>query len=691
MSLRRSPLPALLLVLACARPAPPASAPAAAVPQGTVAVDRAAMDPVVAPGDDFYLHAAGGFMKSAVIPPDRSGTGAFLRVFETVEGRNRALVEAAAKAGAPAGTVTRKVGDLYLSYMDEATIERRGLAPLRPALDRIAGLADRRALAAELGATVRADVDIMNCTWMWTSRPLGLWVEQDMQDPAHNAAYLVQGGLGLPDCSYYLDDSPRLAEGRQQYRAHLARMFLLAGFDRAEARAERVVAFETRLAATHASREDSGQVERGRNRWTRADLEARAPGLDWAAFLAAAGLDRQPGFVVWQPTAVTGLAAAAAQEPLETWRDYLAVRAVERAAPYLTRALADESFAFHGTVLSGTPEQLPRWKRGLEVVDRVIGEGLGQLYVEQYFPARSKAEILVMVENIRAAFGRRIDALHWMAPETRASARAKLAALQVGIGYPDRWRDHGGLTIAADDLFGNVERGSRFEYRRNLAKLGQAPDRGEWCFLPHEVNAVNLPVRNGIQFPAGFMEPPFFDARATPAAKYGALGAVIGHEISHSFDDQGALFDAQGRLASWWTEADLAHFQAAGLALSKQYDAYRPFPDLGVNGKLTLGENIADLAGLAAAHDAWRASLGGRDAPVVDGFTGEQQFFLAFAQTWEEKEREPSARRALMTDGHAPGHYRALTVRNLDAWYPAFGVREGQALWLAPEARVRVW
>jgi putative endopeptidase len=693
MILRTALILSLTALIACAGDKPAARATAAPTPTTAAArgVELAAMEPAVKPGEDFYAYANGAFMRTAEIPPDRASTGAFLRVFETVEARTRAIVEEAARGDAPAGSDARKIGDLYSTYMDEAAIEAKGLEPLRPTLVRIASLGDDRALAAELGGTVRADVDIFNCTNLTTSRPLGVWIEQDLNEPSRNTVYLVQGGLGLPDRDYYLDASPRLAGIRAQYRAHLEKVFALAGLPDSGPRAERVLAFETKLAATHGSRQDAGDVQKGNHPWSRAELEQRASGLDWGAFLRAAALDRQPAFIAWQPAALTGLAALVKSEPLATWKDYLTARALDRAAPFLTKAFVDESFAFYDTVLTGTPQQRARWKRGLDVVDRAVGEAVGRIYVQRHFPPEAKAEVQGMVRNIRDAFARRIDALDWMAPATKARAKEKLSVLEVGIGYPNRWIDYGGLEIVKGDLLGNVERAQLFEYRRQLAKLGKTPDRAEWCMLPHTVNAVNLPVRNALNFPAGFMEPPFYDRGATAAVKYASIGSTIGHEISHSFDDQGALFDARGKLDNWWTPADLARFEAAAQKLVAQYDAYKPFPDAAVNGKLTLSENIADLAGLAAAYDAWRASLGGPAPPRVDGLDGEQQFFVGYAQTWQTKTREVALRRQLLTDGHAPDRFRAVTVRNVDPWYAAFDVQPGEALYLAPADRVRVW
>ena len=670
-------------------PAPTTAATAAATPAS--GLDLAGLDHATVPGDDFYGYANGAWQRGAVIPPERSFSGPFLTVVDTVAARTRAIDEEAARAGGAPGSEQQQVGDYYASFMDEAGIEALGLTPLAPELARLAALADKQALARELGSSIRADVDPLNATNFQTDHVLGLWVEQDLNAPARNAPCLLQGGLGLPDRSYYLEESEHFAALRAAYQKHLATMFGLAGFTDPEGRAGRVLAFETRLARTHASRTDSGDVAKGNNPWTRADFDRKAPGLDWAAFLGAAGLDRQADFIVWHPGAVAGLAALVKGEPLETWKEYLAARAVEHAAPFLPRAFVQERFAFYGTTLRGTPQLLERWKRATDFTDEALGDAVGKTYAARHFPAGARRELQEMVAQLVAAFGRRVDELDWMAPATKAQARAKLATLKVGVAYPDRWRSYAGLVVVRGDALGNALRSERFEYRRALGKLALPPDRDEWVMLPQTVNAVNLPVRNALNFPAGFLEPPFYDRTASPAVKFAAIGAVIGHEISHSFDDQGSLFDATGKLSNWWTAEDLAHFEAAGARLVAQYDAYRPFPDLAVNGKLTLGENIADLAGLAVAYDGWRASLDGKQAPVLDGLTGDQQFFLSYAQTWRIKERDQALRESIQTDGHAPGAYRAQTVRNLDAWYEAFGARPGQALYLAPAERVRVW
>ncbi len=654
-------------------------------------IDLTAMDRSVKPGDDFFLHANGAWYAKAQIAPDRALTGVSVRMTEEVERRTRGLLEEASSSGAQAGSTAQRIGDFYASYLDEAAIEARGLAPLAPELERIGKIQDARALAGYLGASIRADVDALNSTNFSSVHVLGLWVEQDLNEPSRYAAYLLQGGLGMPDRSYYLDAAPRMEALRKAYVLHLVTLLQKAGIADAEARAGRAFALEMKIAATHASRADSADVTKGNNPWARGEFAASAPGMDWDAFFAAAGLDRQAAFIVWHPGAMKGLGALAKGESLEVWRDYLTVRAIDHASPVLPKALAEERFAFYGKALRGTETPPPRWRLACNVTSDALGEALGKGYVERYFQPETKRAVETMVANILAAFGRRIDSLPWMAPSTKAKAKEKLATLKIGVGHPAVWRDYSALSVVRGDALGNFERAELFEYRRNLLKLGRAVDRDEWTMVPHIVNAVNLPVRNAIHFPAGILTPPFFDPSATAAANYASIGAVIGHEISHSFDDQGAKFDARGRFTDWWTPEDLAHFEASGAALVAQYNAYKPFPDATINGKLTLSENIADLAGLAVAYDAWHASLGGAPAPVQDGLSGEQQFFLAYAQGRQTKMRDQTLRSRLATDGHAPAHWRALTVRNIDAWYAAFEVRSTEPLFLAPSARVRVW
>jgi putative endopeptidase len=656
---------------------------------GSFGFDAAGMDRKVAPGDDFYRHANGAWLDATEIPPDRSSYGLFTRLADLSSDRTREIIERAAKA--PSSDEERKIGDAYAAFMDEAAIEARGATPLRPELDRIAGLRDRKALSAELGGTLRADVDALNTGDMTTDRLLGLWVTADLDQPDRTAAYLFQGGLGLPDRDYYLDKGARFAEIRARYAQHVAAMLRLAGLSDPDARARRVIALERRIAQVHWSRNDSQDIVKAHNRWTPDLLVRRAPGIDWKVYLVAAGLDRRTEIMVWQPSALIGISRLVKSQPLQTWKDYLAYHAIERGAPFLSRAFVDEAFAFGGAFLTGTAQQRDRWKRAVDFTGVALGDAIGRLYVAKYFPPEAKAAADDMVKNIVAALGQRIEALAWMKPETRARAREKLATLQVGIGHPASWQDYGGLEIRRDDAHGNAERASRFELARALAKLDRPYDRSEWFMVPQQVNALNSPQQNSIIFPAAILQPPFFDPHADPAVNYGGIGTVIGHEIVHSFDDVGAQFDARGKLANWWTAEDLTRFRAAGKALAAQYGAYRPFPDLALDGELTLGENIADVAGVTIAHGGYRLSLGGREAPVIDGFTGDQRFFLGFAQVWRRKYREPALRQLVLTDGHSPGQFRAAAARNVDAWYGAFDVKPGQKLYLAPDQRVQVW
>ena len=663
---------------------------AAAPATGSHGLDVAGMDRSVVPGDDFFRYVNGGWLKTTEIPPDRSSWGPGEALAELTAERNAALIRDAS-ASAAAGTEARKIGDYYACFMDEAGIEQRGLKPLEPGFRRIAAIKDRAGLARALGETLRADVDILNNTHLHTENLFGLWVAQDLDDPARYSPFLLQGGLVMPDRDYYLNPSQKMAAIRERYQAHIAAVLNLAQLPDAQAQAARIFELERRMAQLHWDRAQSEQVLKGNNHWLRRDFAQRAPGLDWPAFFAAASLAAQQQFVVWQPSAITGLSALTASVPLPTWKAYLRFHLIEANSAYLPRAFVAEHFAFHGQLLSGTPQLRPRWKRAIDATNEALGEAVGKLYVERYFPPAEKARAEEMARNLVAAFGTRIDRLQWMAPETRARAKAKLATLKIGVGYPDRWRDYSGLEVQRADAFGNAERARLFEYRHNLAKLGQSVERGEWAMNPQLVNAVNLPAMNALNFPAAILQPPYFDPQRDPVMDYGAIGAIIGHEISHSFDDQGALFDASGRLKNWWSEEDFAHFRAAGEQLVEEFNRYHPFADVSVNGRQTLSENIADVAGLSVAYDAWRLTLPGKPAPAEAGFNGDKLFFLSFAHSWRQKIREPELRQRIVTDGHAPAEYRADTVRNLDAWYDAFDVRPAQKLYLAPADRVRVW
>ncbi|CDG84734.1 M13 family metallopeptidase [Janthinobacterium agaricidamnosum] len=661
-------------------------APTFAADQSSPAAGQAA-SAVVLPGDNFYDYANGSWMQETEIPADRSSWGSFASLSESGNQRLLKLI-AAIPANRTASAEAKQVSAYYQAYMDEAGIEAKGLAPLKPLLKSIDGLRDKTALAHALGTSLRADVDPLNDTRFFTENLFGLWIAQNLNETSHNVPYLLQGGLGMPDRAYYLTDSPRMAGLRTQYQAYIASMLKLAGGDAdAEARAARVFELERNIAEVHASREDSADVAKGNNQWRSSDFASKAPGLDWNAFFASAGLAGQRDFIVWHPGAFTGTAALVAATPLSTWKDFLSFHTINHFATTLPKAVSEQRFAFYGRALSGTPQQSARWKRGLASTNAALSDAVGKLYVEQYFPPESKVRVQHMVSNIVAAFSRRIDRLDWMAPATKAQAQEKLKTLYVGVAYPDHWKSYDGLKIGRHDALGNALRAEQFHYRQELAKLGKPVDRSEWAMPAQLVNAVNLPLQNALNFPAAILQAPFFDPNASDAANYGGIGATIGHEISHSFDDQGAQFDAQGRWRDWWSEADLAHFKAAAGTLAAQYSTYQPFPDLAVNGQLTLSENLADLAGLAVSYDAFKASQQGKPVQA----DADRQFFLGFAHTWRNKAREAAVRQQILTDGHAPAAYRSATVRNLDAWYQAFGVQPGQQLYLAPEQRVRVW
>jgi putative endopeptidase len=654
-------------------------------------VDLSAIDKSVKPGDDFFHYANGEWIKRTEIPADRGSIGVFVELDQIASKRTAQIIEEASKQGGAPGSSSRMIADLYNSYMNEAAIEKAGLAPIKPHLDAINAIKDKKTLAHALGETLRADVDALNNTNYHTENIFGLWVAPDFNDSDHYTAYLLQGGLQLPDRDYYLSETPHMKELQTAYQAHVAASFKLAGYSDPDARAARVYALEKAIAQTHLSLADSEDIHHANNPWKQADFAKNAPGLDWKEYFAAAGLSKQPGFIVWQPSAFKGEAALVASQPIDAWKDLLAFHLLDNYAGILPKAFADERFNFWGKTLSGTPQQRPRWRRGVNVVNGLIGDEVGKIYAQKHFSPESKAAAQDMVANIIAAFRKRIDGLTWMNPKTKAEAQEKLNTLYVGVGYPDKWHDYTGLEIKPDDIFGNLWRGDVFYYKQQIARLGKDIDRHEWSMTPQTVNAVNLPLQNALNFPAAILEPPFFDAKAPAAFNYGAIGTVIGHEISHTFDSEGAAFDSKGRVRNWWTPEDLAHFQAATRKLADQYDSYEPFPGLHINGKQTLSENIADVAGVAAAFDGYKASLKGQPAPEQEGLNGDQQFFLAFSQAWASKAREAGLRQQVATDPHSPGQYRTYTVRNQDAWYPAFNVQPGDKLYLAPDDRVRIW
>lgn len=667
------------------------AAPAASQPAMTIGINLAAMSPKVKPGDDFYTYANGEWMKTTEIPADRSSTGAFLVAFQETEKHKTSLIADLVKAEHAAGSDDARIADFYKAYTNTAAIDAAGMKPMEADLASYQAIADKHALSAALGANLRADVDPLNATDFFTENLFGIFVTQGLATPGEVLPYILQGGLGLPEREYYLSDDPKMVEIRTAYRAYIETLLTDAGISDAAARADRIFALEHKIASAHASREDSEDFTKASGVWSRADFDAKAPGIDWTAFLEAAQLGKQDRFAAYHASAITNLSALVASEPLDAWKDWLVFHHINSHADVLPSAIDNASFAFNGTKLSGTPEQRSRDKRALSALDEYLGDAVGRAYAEHYFPASAKAEVSAMVDNIVTAFGKRVEKLEWMDPSTKQEALAKVATIAVGVGYPDKWRNYDAYAVSPTNAYANAINGEKVEYAHQLAKIGKPMDKGEWWMTPQVVNAVNLPVQNALNFPAGILQPPFFDAKADAAYNYGAIGAVIGHEISHSFDNNGAAFDSTGAMRNWWTPADFAQFAKQGEALAKQFDTYAPFPDLHVNGKLTLGENIADVAGLAAALDAYHASLNGKPAPVIDGFTGDQRFFIGFAQTWATKMRDEALRARVATDGHAPGMYRALTVRNLDAWYTAFDVKPGDKLYLAPEDRVKIW
>ena len=649
------------------------------------------MDTSVRPGDDFFRYTNGGWLKRTEIPPDRAAVDVFTRLEDLSNKQTSQIIEELAKSNEPAGSSKRKVADLYNSYMNEAAIEAKGLDPIRPHLQAVAAIHDKKELAHALGESLRADVDALNNTNFHTPHLFGLWVAPGFNDSAHYTPYLMQGGLQMPDREYYLSDKEQMRKVRAEYQTHVAAILKLAGFSDPEGRATRIIELEHAIAQAHRTLAENEDIHKANNTWTAADFPTKAPGLDWDEYFRGAGLSHVQSFIVWQPEAFKGEAALVQSTPLDTWKDWLAFHLVEESGGVLPKAFVEERFAFFGKTLSGTQQQRPRWQRAVFVVDDLLGDVVGQIYAQRHFSPEAKAEAQSMVANIIAAFRKRIEALSWMDPKTKSEAEAKLSALYVGVGYPESWHDYSNFEVKPDDAFGNLWRGSFSEYQRQLARLGKPVDKKEWSMTPQTVNAVNLPLQNALNFPAAILQPPFYDAQAPAAFNYGAIGAVIGHEISHTFDTEGSTFDSQGRLRNWWTEADLKHFQAATAQLAAQYDSYKPFPDLAINGKQTLAENIADVAGLCASYDGYKASLSGKSAPSQDGFSPDQQFFIAYGQTWGDKTRDAALRQQVMTDPHAPGEYRADTVRNLDPWYAAFPVQPGEKLYLAPPDRVRIW
>ncbi len=655
---------------------PAAEAPAAPKPQlGTFGFDATGMDTSVRAGDNFYTYANGTWAKNTPIPADKSNYGMFGALDDLSRERTRTLIEESAK------DPNSRIGAAYASFMDEAAIETKGLAPFQPWLNQVKGLGSKAQLPALYAEAMKLGV----------STPFGGYVGQDDKNPDQYILSMSQGGLGMPDRDYYLSADAKLKETRAKYLQHLTNVLTLAGEPNPAARAKAVLDLETGIARAHWNRVDSRDADKTYNKMTVAELERRAPGFDFSDLIQATGAQGADSLVVAQPSAITGIAALVRRAPLGVLKDQLLIRSLDAYAAYLPKAFDQEQFSFYGTALSGTPQQEERWKRAVSFTVGALQDDVSKLYVARYFPPETKAAADQLVKNVVDAMGRRIDALTWMAPATKQRARAKLANFTTKIGYPDRWRDMSALEIDRADVLGNALRSNRFDYAYNVGKLGQPIYRWEWGMTPMTVNAYANFGMQEIVFPAAILQPPFFDPNADPAVNYGGIGAVIGHEISHHFDDQGSKYDETGRLNEWWTAADKAAFAAATKQLAAQYDAYEIFPGASVKGAFTLGENIGDLAGLTVAFDAYKHSLNGQAAPTLDGMTADQRFYLGWAQVWRRNYREANLRQRLITDPHSPSEQRVWVVRNLDPWYGAYNVQPGEKLYLAPEARVRVW
>ena len=678
----RRPIPTTLILLSLATGLASVAAEPPPKPLKS-GVDKSFSDPKVRVQDDLFRHVNGKWLAESPIPADRPLDGAFYKLRDKSESDLRAIIEeTAAKGDAPAGSEAQKVGDLFASFLDEARADRLGTAPLADDLARVDAAQDKAGLVAAMGVLARSGAD----------GPFGLGVETDAKKSDRYIVAVGQAGLGLPDESYYRLE--KFKPALDAYRGHVAKMLGLAGIADAAPAAERIVALETRLAKDHWDRVKSRDATLTYNKKDRKALAELTPGFDWSTYLdnlQARGIEE---VVVGQPSYFTAMARALDEVPLATWKEYLKWSILRGAAPLLSKPFVEENFAFYGKTLSGTQELKPRWKRGVGVVEGALGEAVGKLYVAKVFPPAAKERMKVLVANLIEAYRLDIQSLEWMSPETKKKALEKLAKFTPKIGYPDRWRDYSALEIRRDDLVGNMKRASVFETDRQLAKLGQPVDKAEWLMTPQTVNAYYNPGMNEIVFPAAILQPPFFDLEADDAVNYGGIGAVIGHEVGHGFDDQGSKYDGDGNLNDWWTDSDRKEFEARAKKLIDQYDGFTPpeVPGQHVNGALTIGENIGDLGGLTIGYKAYRIALGKDEAPVLDGFTGDQRFFIGWAQVWRAKYRPAELTRRLATDPHSPAEFRCNgTIRNIPEFYKAFGIKDSDKLWLAPDKRVQIW
>jgi putative endopeptidase len=671
---------ARLLAAALAATCLQAGLAAAATPQlGTWGFDLAGRDTAVTPGNDFFSYANGAYVKALVIPPDRSRYGAFDALSALSEERVRDILQAAAADTAATGDEAL-IGAYYKAFMDEAHVEDLGAKPLAADLDAIRAVKDRAELAGLMGKS--------NQGFFGGLYDVG--IQPDEKDPDHYAVYVGQSGLGLPDRDYYLEAS--FAEKKAAYQTYVADTLKRAGWPDAEAEAKAIVDLETKIAAASWSKVEDRDPVKTYNPMSTAELEALAPNFAWKQYLTAQNLGGIDKVVVAEKTALPKLGEIYAATPLSTLKAWEAFKVVDSASPYLSKDFDAAHFAFRGKALSGQPEERPRWKRAAAQLDGDVGEAVGKVYVAKYFPPSSKATMEALIADLRTALAARIQRVSWMSPETKAKALQKLSMLTVKVGYPATWRDYSALTISPTDLYGDVERSTAFEWARQVKRMNGPVDRAEWGMTPQTVNAYYNPSGNEIVFPAAILQPPFFDPNADPAVNFGGIGGVIGHEMTHGFDDQGRQFDGTGALVDWWAPDDATKFKAQTTRLSGQYSAFEPVPGAHVNGDLTMGENIADLGGLLLGLDAYHLSLNGKPAPVIDGLTGDQRVFLGWAQVWRSAIRPDEAKRRLVVDPHSPSQFRVDgVVRNIDAWYDAFGVKPGDALYVAPDQRVRIW
>ena len=678
---------ALALGLVACDKAPQTAAPetAAVTPAKTLVsgVEKENFDAGVKHTENFFYSINGTWLKNTEIPADKSNYGAFTKLYDDSQLAMRTIIETAAKKEAKvAGTDEQKLGDFYNSYMNESAIEALGVKPISADLTAIAAIKDATELATSFGQLQGMGVSI----------PLGWYVNNDAKNSTQYAVYLGQSGLGLPDRDYYIKDDEKSKSIRDAYVAYVKDMLTLAGVADAENAAARIMALETKIAEKQWSRVENRDADKTYNKFAAADLAKLLGGFPWADYAKAVQLDTASEIIVEQPTYFEAFGAIYKETDLQSWKDYLALRLVSEYSGKLSKAFVDRQFDFYGKTLSGTTEQQPRWKKAVNASDEVLGEIVGKLYVADHFKPEAKARMEVLVQNLIKAYHASIDTLEWMTPETKKAAHEKLNKFTPKIGYPDKWKDYSKLDIKADDLVGNYKAAAAFAYSEMRNKLGKPVDRSEWFMTPQTVNAYYNPTNNEIVFPAAILQPPFFNMDADDAVNYGGIGAVIGHELGHGFDDQGAKFDGDGNLRNWWTDADKAEFEKRGKQLVEQYNQYSPLEGMHVNGELTLGENIGDLGGLTVALKAYKLSLEGKEAAVLDGFTGEQRFFISWSQVWRRKGREQYLRNMLMTDPHSPSEYRVIgIVSNIPEFYTAFDVKEGDKMYIAPEKRVKIW